>query len=144
MKDSLAAGIAHTLKFVVPIEKTVPRLYPEAAPFREMPEVFATGFMVGFIEWACMEALAPYLEDDERSVGTMINVTHSAATPPGMEVTAQVRCLEVSGKRTLWEVEVRDEADLISKGTHERFTIRLEQFKARLQAKAEAAGLGAK
>lgn len=141
MKDSLAAGIAYTLKFRVPREKTVPHLYPEAAPFREMPEVFATGFMVGFIEWACMEALAPYLEETERSVGTMINVSHTAATPPGMEVTAVVRCLEVNGKRTLWEIEVRDEVDLISKGTHERFTIKLEQFSARLKAKAEAAGV---
>jgi len=141
VKDTLAAGITHTLKFRVPPEKTVPRLYPEAAPFRDMPEVFATGFMVGFIEWACMEALAPYLEEGERSVGTMINVSHSQATPPGMEVTAQVRCLEVNGKRTLWEVEVHDEADLISQGTHERFTVKLEQFRARLQAKAAAAGL---
>lgn len=141
MKDTLAAGITHTHKFMVPVEKTVPRLYPESALFREMPEVFATGYLVGFIEWACMEALAPYMEEDERSVGTMINVTHSAATPPGMEVTATVRCLEVSGKRTLWEIEVHDQSDLISKGTHERFTVKLEQFKTRLQAKAEAAGI---
>lgn len=137
-----AAGFTHTMKFRVPVGKTVPHLYPESQLFREMPEVFATGYLVGFIEWACMEALAPYLEEDERSVGTMINVTHSAATPPGMEVTAQVRCLEVNGKRTLWEVEVHDQADLISKGTHERYTIRLAQFKTRLQAKAEAAGIG--
>ena len=141
MKDSLAAGIAHTLKFRVPQEKTVPHLYPEAVPFRDMPEVFATGYLVGFIEWACMEALAPYLEEGERSVGTMINVSHDAATPPGMEVTAQVRCLEVNGKRTLWEVEVHDEVDLISKGTHERFTIKLEQFSARLKTKAASASL---
>lgn len=141
MKDTLAAGIGTTLKFSVPVEKTVPCLYPESALFREMPEVFATGYLVGFIEWACMEALAPYLEEDERSVGTMINVTHSAATPPGMEVTAQVRCVEVTGKRTVWEIEVHDQADLISKGTHERFTIRLEQFKSRLKTKAEAAGI---
>jgi fluoroacetyl-CoA thioesterase len=138
MKDTLAAGISHTLKFRVPREKTVPYLYPEAAPFRVMPEVFATGYLVGFIEWACMEALAPHLEEGERSVGTMINVSHDAATPPGMEVTAQVRCLEVNGKRTLWEIEVRDEVDLISKGTHERFTVKLEQFNARLQAKKGA------
>lgn len=141
MKDTLAAGITHTHKFLVPVEKTVPRLYPESELFREMPEVFATGFMVGFIEWACMEALAPYLEPDERTVGTMINVTHSAATPPGMEVTAEVRLVEVSGKRTLWEIEVRDQTDLISKGSHERFTVKLAQFQSRLKAKAEAAGL---
>jgi fluoroacetyl-CoA thioesterase len=141
MKDTLAAGISHTLKFRVPPEKTVPHLYPEAVLFRDMPEVFATGFMVGFIEWACMEALAPYLEEGECSLGTMINVSHNAATPPGMEVTAEVRCLEVSGKRTVWEIEVHDEVDLISKGTHERFTVKREQFLSRLQAKAAAAGL---
>jgi fluoroacetyl-CoA thioesterase len=140
MKDSLAAGISYTLKFQVPREKTVPFLYPESALFREMPEVFATGYLVGFIEWACMEALAPYLEEGERSVGTMINVSHDAATPPGMEVTARVRCLDVNGKRTLWEIEVRDEVDLISKGTHERFTIKLEQFNARLAQKAQKSG----
>jgi len=138
MKDNLSAGITHTHSFKVPVEKTVPRLYPESELFRQMPEVFATGYLVGFIEWACMEALQPYLEEGERSVGTMINVSHSAATPPGMEVTARVRLMEVSGKRTLWEVEVHDESDLISKGTHERFTIKLEQFTQRLAAKAQA------
>jgi fluoroacetyl-CoA thioesterase len=138
MKDSLAAGISHTLMFVVPPGKTVPHLYPESELFREMPEVFATGYLVGFIEWACMEALAPYLEEGERSLGTSINITHSAATPPGMMVTAEVRCLEVNGKRTVWEVEVHDEVDVISKGTHERFTVKLEQFNDRLKAKAES------
>ncbi|GFO69131.1 thioesterase [Geomonas limicola] len=135
MKDTLAAGITHTHTFRVPVEKTVPRLYPESALFREMPEVFATGYLVGFIEWACMEALQPFLDEGERSVGTMINVSHSAATPPGMEVTAQVRLVEVTGKRTLWEIEVHDEKDLISKGSHERFTINREQFKERLKKK---------
>jgi len=135
MKDTLAAGITHTHTFRVPLEKTVPRLYPESALFREMPEVFATGYLVGFIEWACMEALQPFLDEGERSVGTMINVSHSAATPPGMEVTAQVRLVEVNGKKTLWEVEVHDEKDLISQGSHERFTINLEQFKERLKRK---------
>ena len=141
MKDSLSAGITSTLTFCVPLEKTVPYLYPEAAPFREMPNVFATGYLVGFVEWACMEALAPYLDEGERSVGTMINISHDAATPPGMEVTARVRCIEVNGKRTLWEVEVHDQVELIGKGTHERFTINMEKFTAKLKAKADAAGV---
>mgnify|MGYP001353027663 CR=1 FL=1 len=98
MKDGLKAGLEHTLKFTVPEEKTVPHLYPESDCFQNMPEVFATGFMVGFMEWACMEALKPYLEADERTVGTMINVSHEAATPVGMEVSATVRCLEADGK----------------------------------------------
>jgi fluoroacetyl-CoA thioesterase len=135
MKDTLTAGLEHTFSFTVTREKTVPFVYPESDLFREMPEVFATAFMVGFMEWACMEALRPYLEEGERTLGTMINVTHQAATPPGMRVTARVKCLEVDGKRTLWEVEVHDEVELIGRGTHERFTVNHDKFSARVAAK---------
>ena len=135
MKDTLQAGLEHTFSFQVTREKTVPFVYPESDLFREMPEVFATAFMVGFMEWACMEALRPYLEEGERTLGTMINITHQAATPPGMTVTARVKCLEVDGKRTLWEIEARDEVEIIGKGTHERFTVNNEKFSARVAAK---------
>jgi len=137
MKPTLHSGIEFTLKYRVPREKTVPFVYPESDLFREMPEVFATAFMVGFMEWACMEALRPYLDEGERTLGTMINITHLAATPPGMEVSARVTCLEVDGKRTVWEIEARDEIDLIGKGTHERFTVSLEKFAARVGAKQQ-------
>lgn len=137
MKDTLTVGLEHTLVYRVPRERTVPFLYPDAPPFRVMPEVFATGYMVGFLEWACMEALAPYLEDGERTVGTMVNVTHEAATPTGMEVTAIVRLIGIDGKRTTWEVEARDEIDVIGRGTHERFTIDFDKFSARVAAKGQ-------
>jgi fluoroacetyl-CoA thioesterase len=135
MKETLQPGLEHTFSFLLSKEKTVPYVYPESDLFREMPEVFATAFMVGFMEWACMEALRPYLEEGERTLGTMINITHQAATPPGMTVTACVKCLEVDGKRTLWEIEARDEVEVIGKGTHERFTVNNEKFCARLEAK---------
>lgn len=136
MKETLQPGLQHTFSFVVTQEKTVPHVYQESDLFREMPEVFATAFMVGFIEWACMEALRPYLEEGERTLGTMINVSHQAATPPGMQVTAVVKCLEVEGKRTLWEIAVHDEVELIGKGTHERFTVNHDKFCARIAGKA--------
>ena len=138
MKDTLTVGLEHTLSYRVPRERTVPFLYPEAAPFRGMPEVFATGYLVGFLEWACMEALAPYLEEGERTVGTSINITHSAATPIGMEVSATVRCQKVDGKRTVWEVEARDEVEVIGRGTHERFTVDFEKFSDRVAAKGKS------
>lgn len=129
-------GLEQSLSYRVPDNKTVPHLYPESRPFQEMPEVFATGFLVGFLEWACMEALAPYLEPTERSVGTSINVTHEAATPPGMTVEARVHLVAVEGRRTRWEVEARDAADIIARGSHDRVTIDLQKFTARLAAKA--------
>lgn len=135
MKDTLRPGLEYTLRFQVPRAKTVPNLYPESALFREMPEVFATGFMVGLMEWACMEALAPHLDEGERSVGTLVDVTHEAATPPGMEVTVRARCIGVEGRKTRWDLEARDEADVIGRGRHERFIIDLEKFEARLAEK---------
>ncbi len=137
MKDTLPVGLEHTLTYRVSRERTVPFLYPEAELFRVMPEVFATGYMVGFMEWACMEALKPFMEEGERTVGTMINVTHEAATPAGMEVTAKVRLIEVDGKRTVWEIEARDEVEVIGRGTHERFAINFEKFSARVAVKGQ-------
>lgn len=135
MKDTLKPGLEQTFSILVTKEKTVPFVFPESDLFREMPAVFATAFMVGFMEWACMEALRPYLDEGERTLGTMINVTHQAATPVGMTVTARVKCLEVDDKRTLWEIEASDDVEVIGKGTHERFTVNNEKFSARVAAK---------
>lgn len=137
MKDTLTVGLEHTLTYRVPKERTVPFLYPDSEPFRIMPEVFATGYMVGFMEWACMEALAPYMEEGERTVGTMVNVTHEAATPAGIEVSATVRLTAIDGKKTVWDIVARDEVEIIGRGTHERFAINFEKFSARVAAKGK-------
>ncbi|MFQ5656234.1 MAG: thioesterase family protein [Candidatus Methylomirabilales bacterium] len=139
MKETLKEGLEYTHKYRVPENKTVPYIYPEAKVYQEMPKVFATGFMVALIEWACIEALAPHMEPGHGSVGTLINLTHSAATPPGMEVAVHVRCTKVDGQRTTWEIEARDEVDVISKGTHERFSIDFARFNARVAKKAAGA-----
>ena len=83
MKDTLKAGDRTRLAFKVPAEKTVPHLYPESPDFTAMPSVFATGFMVGLMEWACLEVLKPHLDAGEGSLGIHIDVSHSAATVPG-------------------------------------------------------------
>jgi fluoroacetyl-CoA thioesterase len=136
MKETLKVGLTHVHKYRVPENKTVPFLYPEAAPFQEMPKVFATGFMVGLFEWACIEAMAPHMDPGEGSVGTLVNVTHTAATPPGMEVSVHVRCIGIDGRRTVWEIEAKDEVEVIGKGTHERFSIDFAKFNARIAKKA--------
>ena len=137
MKETLRVGIRYEHKFVVPVSKTVPALYPEAEEFLVMPEVFATGFLVGFLEWACIKAINPHLDwPNEQSVGTHINVSHVAATPPGLEVTAIVELIEVDGRRLVFSVEANDGVDLISKGEHERFVINKEAFNTKLGEKA--------
>ena len=136
MKETLKAGIRYEHRFVVPQSKTVPALYPESEEFVAMPEVFATGFLVGFLEWACIKAVNPHLDwPQEQTVGTRIDVSHEAATPPGLEVTATVELTAVDGKKLVFAVEAHDGVDLISKGRHERFVINKEQFDAKVAAK---------
>src|SRR3972149_3293121 len=140
MKDTLKPGIEYVHRFRVPQSKTVPALYPESEEFVAMPEVFATGFMVGLLEWACIKAVKPHLDwPSEQTVGTHIDVSHLAATPPGFEVTANVKLVEVDGRRLVFEVEAHDGVDVISKGTHERFVINAEKFNAKVREKAKAA-----
>jgi len=136
MKDTLRPGIRYEHRFLVPSSKTVPALYPEADEFLAMPEVFATGFMVGFLEWACIKCINPHLDwPKEQTVGTHVNVSHQAATPPGLEVTATVELIEVDGKRLVFSVEAHDGIDVISKGRHERFIINRERFDSKVEEK---------
>ena len=141
MKDTLKPGLKYEHKFLVPPSKTVPALYPEAEEFLAMPEVFATGFMVGFLEWACIKCLNPHIDwPVEQTVGTHINVSHQAATPPGLEVTATVELIEVDGRRLVFQVEAHDGVEVISKGRHERFIINREKFDARVGEKRKPYG----
>jgi fluoroacetyl-CoA thioesterase len=136
MKESLKPGIKYEHKFVVPLSKTVPSLYPESEEFLAMPEVFATGFLVGFLEWACIKAINPHLDwPQEQSLGTHIDVSHEAATPPGLEVTATVELIEVNGRKLVFAVEAHDGVDLISKGRHERYVIDKSRFDAKIALK---------
>jgi fluoroacetyl-CoA thioesterase len=137
MKEDLIPGHRHTFAITVTEELTVPALLPQSPIFSKMPGVLATGYYVGLIEWACMEALQPFLEPGEGSVGTMINVTHSSPTLPGMKLTIDVTCSAVDGRRTVWEVEARDEKDPVGRGTHERFTVKWDRFNKGLEEKAK-------
>ncbi|MBL8415022.1 MAG: thioesterase family protein [Propionivibrio sp.] len=136
MKETLKPGIRYEHTFLVPESKTVPALYPEADEFVAMPEVFATGFLVGLLEWACIKAINPHLDwPHEQTVGTHIDVSHDAATPTGFEVTARVELISVEGKKLVFAVEAHDGVELISRGKHERFVINKEKFDARLAGK---------
>ena len=136
MKDTLKSGLEHELRFRVPESKTVPALYPEASEFQVMPRVFATGYMVGLIEWACIQAVNPHIDwPNEQTVGIGINVNHTAATPPGLEIRAKVKLNEIDGKRLTFSIELDDGVDVISKGTHERFIINAEKFNRKVKEK---------
>jgi fluoroacetyl-CoA thioesterase len=62
MKDALEPGLKFEFKYTVPESKTVPYFYPKATEFQLMPQVLATGFTVGLIEWACVDFINRYVE----------------------------------------------------------------------------------
>jgi fluoroacetyl-CoA thioesterase len=136
MMDSLSPGLMFDFTFRVPEDKTVPHLFPESPEFQLMPKVLATGFMVGLIEWTCIQALNPHLDwPREQTVGISVNLTHTAATPPGMAVTVKVRLEKVEGRKLSFSVSAHDGVDQISEGTHERFVIDAAKFNSKIAAK---------
>ena len=138
MKASLKPGLTYQFRYTVPATKTVPYLYPESSSFQEMPEVLATGYLVGLLEWACIEAIRPHLDwPREQSLGTQVNFSHVAATPPGHTITVDVRLDTVEGRKLGFTLSAHDGAELISQGTHERHVIDVERFIAKVAAKAK-------
>jgi fluoroacetyl-CoA thioesterase len=135
MKGSLLPGLEYELRYVVPDTKTVPHLYPESPEFAAMPAVFATGFMVGLVEWACILAIAPHLDDGELSLGTHVDLSHDAATPPGMDVVARVRLESVDGRRLAFSAVAHDATERICAGRHQRFVVNRARFESGVERK---------
>ena len=94
--------------------------------------VLGTPVMIGLMENAAWQLVQPELPEGESTVGTLVNVRHLAATPMGGHVVATAELIEIDGKRLVFRVSARDDAQLIGEGTHERFRIVLERFLARL------------
>ena len=140
MKDTLRAGLEGTFRYVVPASKTVPRIYPEAPDFQLMPEVLATGYLVALCEWACIELVKPHLDwPREQTLGTHVDLSHTAPTPPGFTVEIRSKLLAVDGKRLEFSIEAHDGVDLITRGRHERHVIQAERFLSRLALKRTTA-----
>ena len=140
MKPSLKPGLKHSLSYVVPETKTVPHLYKESPQLQAMPNVFATGFMVGLLEWTCVQLLEPHLDAGEGSLGVHVDVSHKSATPPGLTVTVEAECIEVRGPRARFKVVAHDGVDEIGSGTHERFIVNWDRFNRSVAAKRAKAG----
>ena len=136
MKPTLRPGLKHSFSYTVPVGKTVPHLYGESPELAAMPVVFATGFMVGLMEWTCVQLLGPHLDPGECSLGVHINVLHKAATPAGFAVTVEAECIEVRGPRAKLAVRVHDGIDEIGSGIHERFVVSWDRFNKSVAAKA--------
>ena len=98
-------------------------------------QVFSTPMMIALIEEASVNALAPYLNDEETTVGTYINVYHLSATPLNIKVTAKAVITSIIEKEIEFEISASDEKGLIGKGEHKRFLVNSKRFLEKTNSK---------
>ena len=98
-------------------------------------DVFATPAMIALMEEAAYKAVTDHLDEGCGSVGTYLDIKHTAATPLGMTVRAEAELCEIDGRRLVFTLKAYDEAGLIGEGRHERFIIQNEKFMARTNLK---------
>jgi len=140
MSQTLKEGMTFEFSYRVPAEKTVPHLFPEFSEGGQMPEVLATGFLVGLMEFACIKFINPHIEwPRQQTVGIHIDLSHTAATPPGFTVTVRGRLEKVDGRKLSFVLEASDGVDPIGQATHERFIIDAEKFNASVARKKSVA-----
>jgi len=101
----------------------------------QMPAVLSTPYLIGFLERTARKALSPVLGAGEQSVGVHVDVRHLAPTPLGHRVVCVARVIHVEGSVVSFQVEARDERELIARGLHKRRVILAERFAARVQRK---------
>ncbi len=97
--------------------------------------VYATPQMIALIEKTAVLSVESYLEEGQSTVGTLINISHCAATPCGMKVHAETELVEIDRRKLTFKVKAYDERGLIGEGTHERFIIDIAKFQAKADSK---------
>ena len=98
-------------------------------------DVFATPALIALMEETCWRSIANELEDGCGTVGTLLEIKHTAPTPVGMKVTCESTLTEVDGRRLVFEVIARDAKGVVGEGKHERFIIQNEKFQVKANAK---------
>jgi predicted thioesterase len=128
---AITVGMTNEMKLKTGPEHSAQKFYPK------VPDVFGTPFLGGLFEGVSADLMAPHLGPGETSVGTSMNLNHTAATPLGMEVRAvtEVTAVEKGGRQITFKLEAFDEKEKIGDAVHTRFIINLEKFLQRLEAK---------
>ncbi len=94
------------------------------------PQVLATARMVALMEVAASRVLKPLLGRGELSVGVTVDITHTAPTPVGAEVTATARYAGREGKLFLFEVSCADKGGEVGRGWHKRAIVSSERLQS--------------
>jgi predicted thioesterase len=105
-----------------------------------MPAVLATPWLIANLEYAARDALGTCLEENERSVGIMVDVEHLAPTPEGFSVTCRARVIHVAGPIVTFQVDAHDGTEPVARGIHKRRVIDVDRFARRVERKRQSAG----
>ena len=94
--------------------------------------VFATPMLVALMEQAACHCLAPHLPEGQTSVGTHVDIHHTAASPQGAHITATATITQVNGRQIVFEVRATDGTQEVGHGTHTRVAVDAARFMGRL------------
>lgn len=139
MRPTLRPGLTASLAYRVPPGRTVPHLLPESAEFAALPDVLATGYLIGIIEWACMRTVNEHLDDGEQTLGVHVDLSHQAPTLPGNTLNVTTELTRVTGRQLTFTVTAADDAGTVCQGTHQRAIIDRARFEAKLATRTAAA-----
>jgi fluoroacetyl-CoA thioesterase len=128
--EALKPGLTGSAEIVVGTRDTAPHVGSGKI------KVLATPVMVSLMEEAALNAVEGWLPPGHQTVGTRLDITHTAATPVGLHVTAGAELIRVDGKRLTFRVWADDEQERIGQGTHERIVVNVASFDGRAQLKA--------
>ena len=134
MKSTLMVGLGSTKRITVDEGRCIGFMGKEGM-------VYATPRMVSDVEYACRDLLLEHLDDGEDSVGAHVSIDHLAATPLGLEVTIDVRIVDIEKRRVTFEFSVRDPVEECGRGRHVRFVADKAKSFERIKAKRAKAGL---
>lgn len=98
-------------------------------------EVYATPSLTALMEQAAVDCVEARLAPGEASLGVQIDLSHTAATPLGLAVSATATLVEIDGRKLTFEIEARDSHGLIGKAVHTRVIVDVTRFWSKLAAK---------
>ena len=126
---AITVGMVHEMRLKSGPEHSARKFFPK------VPEVFGTPFLGGLFEGVSADLMAPHLAPGETSVGTSMNLKHTAPTPLGMEVVAKTEVIAVEGRKITFKLEAFDEKEKIGEAVHERFIINADKFNQKVESK---------
>lgn len=133
--STLQAGTATERRLIVDRERTISFLGEDL-------RIYATPRLVDDIEQTCLDYLLTFLDEGENTVGAAVDIRHVGATLLGMSVSIVATVTRIEGRSISFNVEVRDDVELVATAAHTRVVVSVAKLRSRVQAKAEAAAAG--